>query len=208
MVSQSSGFEVCRRFQSKIGHRTRNPETDGPLVATCIYSEKPKDVLDEIAERILTYFQSRPVSAGELTLQPSPRTLIRAHTNFFVESKEQVFDFKLLGQDVKIKATPTEYTWNYADGATYGPTRDSGYALRNDELGEETHTSYQYQETGDYQVSVTVHFSGEYSVNGGPMIPIDGRGEFTTPTQVISVWKSESRLVDQTCDENPDGWAC
>ncbi|MBM7847196.1 hypothetical protein [Arthrobacter roseus] len=55
---------------------------------------------------------------------------------------------------------------------------------------------------------MTVHFTGEYSVNGGPMIPIDGRGEFTTPSQTISVWKSESRLVDGTCLENPDGWGC
>ncbi len=164
--------------------------------------------MDEIAERILTEFQSQPIVAGELTLQPSPHTLIRANTNFFVESKTQEFDFELLGQKIHITATPTEYTWNYGDGETYGPTTDSGYFLRDDELGEETHTSHQYQETGDYQVSVKVHFKGEYSVNGGTMIPIDGRGEFTTPSQLISVWKSESRLVSGTCLENPDGWAC
>ncbi len=183
-------------------------ETNGVHSPQCVYATNPDDVLERIAGVILEEFQNRPVSPGVLTLQPSPHTLIRANTNFFVESKEQVFDFELLGQDVKIQATPTEYTWNYGDGSTYGPTRDSGYALRDDELGEETHTSYQYQETGDYQVSVTVHFTGEYSVNGGPMIPIDGRGEFATPSQMISVWKSESRLVSGTCLENPDGWAC
>ncbi|MBM7847687.1 PKD domain-containing protein [Arthrobacter roseus] len=176
--------------------------------AQCIYSTNPDDVLGRIAEAIQKQFQSRPVVAGSLTLQPSPHTLIRANTNFFVESKDQVFDLKLLGQDVKIKATPTEYTWNYGDGSTYGPTRESGYVLRDDELGEETQTSHQYPETGDYQVSVTVHFTGEYSINDGPMIPIDGRGEFSTPSQTISVWKSESRLVDGTCLDDPTGWGC
>jgi hypothetical protein len=175
---------------------------------SCIYSEEPVDVMDEIAGVIVREFQRRPVEAGVLTVQPSPHTLIRAHTNFYVKSREQVFDFELLGQDVRIVATPTEYTWHYGDGTSHGPVSDPGAPINAESWGEQTATSHAYQETGDYSVSVTVHYSGEYSVNGGQLIPIDGRGEFITGEQTISVWRSETRNVADDCNENPASWGC
>ncbi len=205
VCTRADGGQLVRWFS---GLKVAPSATWTEIGESCIYAEKPQDVMDEIAGMIEKEFQSRPVKAGELTLQPSPHTLIRANTNFYVESQEQKFDLDLLGQDVKIVATPTEYTWNYGDGTTYGPTSSAGYALHATNLGEETSTSHPYQETGDYPVSVTVHFRGKYAVNGGAMIPIDGRGKFTTGEQTISVWKSESRLVEGTCLDNPNAWGC
>jgi hypothetical protein len=197
-----------RLVQWYAGLKTEDPATWDPAGESCIYSEEPVDVMDEIAGIIVREFQRRPVEAGVLTVQPSPHTLIRAHTNFYVKSREQVFDFELLGQDVRIVATPTEYTWHYGDGTSHGPVSDPGAPINAESWGEQTATSHAYQETGDYSVSVTVHYSGEYSVNGGQLIPIDGRGEFITGEQTISVWRSETRNVADDCNENPASWGC
>ncbi|MBD8043225.1 hypothetical protein H9638_05295 [Arthrobacter sp. Sa2BUA2] len=141
-------------------------------------------------------------------MQPSPHTLIGAHTNVYVEAGEQVFDMNLLGQSIRIVASPTEYTFDYGDGTAYGPARVPGGPLPESRWGEQTATSHAYQSTGDFPVTVTTFFSGEYSVNGGPMVPIDGRAQVTSPAQLLSVWRSESRNVADDCLVNPAGVGC
>ncbi|MSR98337.1 hypothetical protein FYJ28_05800 [Arthrobacter sp. BL-252-APC-1A] len=143
-----------------------------------------------------------------MTLQPSPHTLIGAHTNVYVEASSQVFEMELLGQSIRIEVEPTEYTFNYGDGTSYGPVSTSGGPLPEARWGEQTPTSHMYSQTGDFTVGITTFFSGQYSVNGGPMIPMDGRAEVASPSQVVSVWRAESRNVADNCLVNPAGVGC
>ncbi|MER2137015.1 MAG: hypothetical protein ABS909_04040, partial [Arthrobacter sp.] len=145
---------------------------------------------------------------GTMTLQPSPHTLVGANTNVYVEAQPQVFEMELLGQSIRIEVEPTEYTFDYGDGAAYGPVTTQGAPLPEERWGEQTPTSHAYAQTGDFPVSVTTFFSGEYSVNGGPMIPMDGRAEVASPPQLLSVWRSESRSVADNCLINPAGVGC
>lgn len=175
---------------------------------SCIYSEKPRDIGDQIRESILSEFQSRPIAPSALAFQPSPYTLVGAHTNFYVAAGDQTFDFLMFEQNIRIVARPTEYEWNYGDGLVYGPAPLAGAPLPEERWGDETPTSHVYRETGDYQARVVVYFSGEYSINGGPMVPIDGRAAVPSAPQTISVWKSESRNVADDCLVNPAGFGC
>ncbi|UWX79397.1 hypothetical protein [Arthrobacter jinronghuae] len=175
---------------------------------SCIYSEEPVDVGEQIQAQILTAFQERPIAAGKLVLQPSPHTLIGMETNVYVEAAEQVFEMVLLEQTVRIVATPTEFELNYGDGTVYGPTSVPGAPLAQDRWGEQTQTSHKYTASGDYQVGATVHFSGTYSVNGGPMSPIDGRAAVSSEPQTLSVWRAETRSVADNCLVNPSGVGC
>lgn len=175
---------------------------------SCIYSEKPKDVGDLIRESILSEFQSRPIVPGRLSLEPSPHTLVGVQTNFYVTAEEQNFDFSMFDQLIHIIARPTEYEWNYGDSVTYGPAPHAGAPLPQDRWGEKTTTSHSYKTTGDYMASVIVYFSGEYSINGGPMVPIDGRATVPSAPVGIGVWKSDSRSVADDCIVNPAGYGC
>ncbi|WP_312182948.1 hypothetical protein [Arthrobacter sp.] len=175
---------------------------------SCIYSEDPAAFEERIREAVLTAFQESPITPGQLTMQPSPHTLVGAHTNVYVEAGEQVFEMNLLGQSIRIVVEPTEYTFDYGDGTSLGPVRVPGGPLPEFRWGEQTATSHIYEQTGDFPVTVTTHFSGEYSVNGGPMVPIDGRAQVTSPVQVLSVWRSESRNVADDCLVNPTGVGC
>ncbi|MCC9194272.1 hypothetical protein LOC59_11555 [Arthrobacter sp. zg-Y916] len=175
---------------------------------TCIYSEDPAAFQERLREEVLTAFQEAPIAAGSMVLQPSPHTLVGAHTNVYVEASGQVFEMNLLGQEVRIAVEPTEYTFDYGDGSSYGPAPVPGGPLPESRWGEQTATSHVYGQTGDFPVVVTTFFSGEYSVNGGPLIPIDGRAEVTSPAQVLSVWRTESRNVADNCLVNPTGIGC
>jgi hypothetical protein len=60
----------------------------------------------------------------------------------------------------------------------------------------------------EFPVVLTTHFQGTYSVNGGPELPIPGQGQFSSPPQTISVWRSITRNYADTCLQNPQGQGC
>lgn len=192
------------------GLKTLDPLGWPPLSAnpSCIYSEDPAAFQERLRGEILRAFQEAPITPGSMTLQPSPHTLIGAHTNVYVEAQPQVFEMQLLGQSIRIEVEPTEYTFDYGDGTTYGPVSAPGGPLPEARWGEQTPTSHMYSQTGDFMVGITTFFSGQYSVNGGPMIPMGGRAEVASPSQVLSVWRAESRNVADNCLVNPAGVGC
>lgn len=175
---------------------------------TCIYDEKPVDVLEQIAAQIQRQFESLPISAGTVVAQPNPNTLRGAETNFYADASEQQFDVTMLGQQVHVVATPVQYTWNYGDGTVFGPQPSMGGPLPQDRWGEKTRTSHVYADTGDFQVALTTSFQGTYSVNNGPPLPIPGQGQFSAPPQSISVWRSITRNYADDCNQNPQGQGC
>ena len=95
---------------------TADPVWDLFAGPVCIYSEKPRDILAEIAASISHEFQQSPVNPATVGSQPGPNALRGAETNFYAVAAEQAFDLTLLGQTVHIDATPVSYTWDYGDG--------------------------------------------------------------------------------------------
>lgn len=175
---------------------------------TCLYDAQPEDVLPRIAARILQDFRDLPVAAGTLTAQPSPHTLVGAETNVFASAEEQQFDVTILGQQVQLTATPSQYTFNYGDGTTLGPGASHGGPIPEAEWGTKTRTSHLYSDTGNFDVTVTTSFTGTYSVNNGPALPITGTGEFTSAPQTLQVWRSVTRNYADDCNVNPLGEGC
>ncbi|MFC8411469.1 hypothetical protein [Arthrobacter sp. NPDC057259] len=149
-----------------------------------------------------------PINPGQATAQPSPHTLRGAETNFFAQSAAQQFDITILNQAVHVTATPVQYIWTYGDGTSLGPTPAAGGPLPQERWGEKTSTSHAYAETGDFGVVLTTHFQGTYSVNGGPPLPIPGQGQFSGPSQTVSVWRSITRNFADDCLRNPQGQGC
>ena len=114
----------------------------------------------------------------------------------------------MLAQAVHVTAKPVQYSWSYGDGAGLGPETAAGGPLPQDRWGEKTLTSHVYARTGDFPVVLTTYFQGTYSVNGGPPLPIPGQGQFSSPPQTVSVWRSITRNYADTCLQNPQGQGC
>ncbi|MDQ6740531.1 MAG: hypothetical protein M3021_09270, partial [Actinomycetota bacterium] len=173
-----------------------------------VYSERPRDILAEIAASIEHEFQNSPVVPATVASQPGPNTLRGAETNLYADAVEQAFDINLLGQKVHIKARPISYVWDYGDGISLGPTPNSGAQLPQDRWGEKTPTSHIYTITGDFGVTVATHFRGTYSVNGGAPLAIPGQGTFISAPLPVSVWRSVTKTYADDCHQNPLGVGC
>jgi len=176
---------------------------------TCLYDPEPGNTLANIAARILNDFRQLPINPGTLQAQPFPHTLKGGPTNFYTTATAQTFDLTILGQAVHLTATPTNHTYTFGDGTTLGPTPATGYPIPQTEwLTNQTRTSHAYTDTGNYPATATTTFTGTYSVNNGPPLPINGTLNLTTPAITIQVWKTQRALVADTCDQNPNSWGC
>lgn len=153
-------------------------------------------------------FQSQPIIAAAVISEPNNFGLLGGHNNFWADVDEQEFAFDTLGDQVLIRAWPVAYDWNYGDGATKTTQTAGNPVPEADWLLVETPTSHVYGATGDYNLVLTTRFNGDYSVNGGPWIPIAGQAAVQSEPHLVSIWRSDNRLVDGTCAENRSAWGC
>lgn len=153
-------------------------------------------------------FQRLNVAPALSTVEPAPDTLKNMNTNVFAVAQAQVFQTELGGFPVAVRAYPTQYSWNYGDGTTLGPTPLTGAPLSEGDWDIPTDTSHVYAETGDYSVTLTTYFYGEYNVAGTGWQPVAGFNEVASAPVPISVWKATVRNVADDCNENPRSFGC
>ncbi len=72
----------------------------------------------------------------------------------------------------------------------------------------ETPTSHRYTRTGDFQLTLTTYFAGDYSVDGGPFQPVAGEAAVVSEPHFMSIWRTEGHNVSENCIENPQGIGC
>lgn len=137
----------------------------------------------------LEAFRRLPLPAGGVRVQPpSGRTLINVPTNMFVDADPVLLDTTVLGAAVKVRATPVLFRWTFGDGAKL-ETADPGApypALR---------TAHTYSSAGRRQVNLVTEYTGEYSVGGGPWLPVQGRAAVASPPVVLTVLAARNHLV-------------
>jgi hypothetical protein len=138
---------------------------------------------------VLAAFRELPLPAATARVQPEGPTLVNVETIFYTDAAEQTFDITLLGQPVAVTATPVEYTWHTGDGTTLGPTTSPGAPYPDHDV------AHIYLDSEPYQASVDVTYGGEFSVDGGPTIPIPGTVTIAGPQVAVEVLEARAQLV-------------
>jgi hypothetical protein len=155
----------------------------------------------------LEEFQKQPVLAATILSQPSNFGLRNAHSNIYAQAREQEFTFAFQDASIVLKARPVSYRWDYGDGTSVTTTSPGG-PVNGNAFDTPTATSHQYARTGDFQVTVTTFFAGDYSVDGGPFQPVAGEAAVVSTPHLMSIWRTQSHQVSQDCLENPTGIGC
>jgi hypothetical protein len=155
----------------------------------------------------LEEFEKQPVLAAVIVSQPSNFGLRNAHSNLYADAQEQEFTFEFQDAAIVLKARPVSYQWNYGDGTT-ALTTNPGGPVAGDAFDTQTPTSHQYQETGDFDLTLTTYFAGDYSVDGGPFQPVAGEAAVVSAPHLMSIWRTEGHNVSENCIENPTGIGC
>jgi PKD repeat protein len=134
-------------------------------------------------------FRRLPLPAGVVHIQPpNGRTLVNVPTNVYVDAEEIVLPTQVLGFPVRVRATPSRFTWRFGDGRTM-TTKDSGAPYPR------MTTTHTYTRPQTARVALTTVYTGEYSVAGGPFQPIDGTATVESPGAALTVLAAESRLT-------------
>jgi hypothetical protein len=178
-----------------------------PMCVSVAEAEGGEEVI-ELPTFTLQDFETLDVAPAASAVEPSPDTLRGMHTNVFATAQPQQFTTELGGFPVQVRAVPVQYLWDYGDGTTLGPTELSGAPLEPGAWDVPTDTSHVYTQTGDYAVTLTTYFYGEYSVAGGPWLPVVGLNDVTSAPVPLSVWRSTVRNYADDCLENPQGAGC
>ncbi|MEP7795449.1 hypothetical protein [Sanguibacter sp. 25GB23B1] len=138
-------------------------------------------------------FQALPITPSVIVVGPTGGWLpVQMDNIAYTDATPQILATTIVGQPVTVRATPTEFTWDWADGSTPTTTTDPGHAWPH-------HTvAHPYTQAGDYAVTMTTRWTGELSLDGGTTYqPIDGTATTTTTAPSISVTELRSRLVTE-----------
>ncbi|WP_417364207.1 hypothetical protein [Glutamicibacter arilaitensis] len=139
-------------------------------------------------------FRSFPIAGSKLTSNPNRFSLRNGHTHFWASEDAQEFTSNLSGADVRIRAIPVQWNWNYGDGAT-NSFDFPGENIPTHTLHQETPTSHSYENTGTFSVSATTLYRGEFSVDGGSWQAIPGQAVVPSEPIEIDVWRTAKELI-------------
>jgi hypothetical protein len=164
---------------------------------TCFPQLVPaKPVLD--TARILAAFHNTAWSKPTVHIQPEGNvTLVTLPTYFEVTwpaagyKPGEIDPVTLLGNPVRIRPTAHAYNYVFGDGTTSGRTTSSGGTYPD---GDITHA---YAKKGRYTTRIDITYGGEYSIGGGPWIPIPDTVTIPGQPQTLTVKTAHARLVSK-----------
>ena len=120
---------------------------------------------------------------------PGGQVLINIETNAYASAGRVVVPTEVLGQSVRVRARPVGYAWDYGDGTAVGPVPDPGGPY------PDLTNAHVYTAPGTYLVTLTTTYAGEFSVGGGPWLPIEGTAQVTSPAQAVTAHALSNELV-------------
>lgn len=145
---------------------------------------------------ILAAFHNTAFAKPTVHVQPEGNvTLVTLATYFEVTwptvgfQPGEVDTVTLMGSQVRIRPTNQGYTYLFGDGTSEGPTSSPGGIYPN---GDITHT---YAKAGTYSSHIDITYGGEFSVGGGPWLPIDDTVSIPGQPQTVTVRTAKARLV-------------
>ncbi len=102
----------------------------------------------------------------------------------------------LLDQAVVIRSTAIGYTWSF--GGVQVPANWPGRPYADDcsPVTCEGYVSFPFTERGEYQIGLTVTWTGEFSVNGGAWQPVSDVGTTISPPQAVTILEAHAVLTD------------
>ena len=137
-------------------------------------------------------FRRLPLTASTPTVQPGHgRSLIRMPLIVHTDPTPQDLTTTVLGTTVRVRATPSSFTWDFGDGAAPLSTTDPGAPYPHHTL---THT---YDQVGTFPVTLTTTWTGQYQLPGGPWLPVTGTATTTSTPIPITTEEARARLVAQ-----------
>ncbi|HKJ12817.1 MAG TPA: hypothetical protein VJ976_10580 [Ornithinimicrobium sp.] len=145
---------------------------------------------------IVAQFHRTDFALPQVSVEPpGGRTLVHLPTFYELTwpdegvEPEEVDTTSLVGREVRIRPLFVNATYDFGDGASFGPVKSLGGRYPD---GEVQHV---YSSKAVVEPSISVTYGGEYSVDGGDWETIPGSITVDGPGQSLDVLTSRNRLV-------------
>ncbi|EYR63953.1 hypothetical protein N866_16915 [Actinotalea ferrariae CF5-4] len=138
-------------------------------------------------------FRRLPLVASVPSIQPADgRNLVNMPLIVFTDGRPQQLATTVLGVAVIVRATPTQFSWEFGDGTAPLVTSDPGASYPD-------HTvSHPYPREGTYIVQLTTTWRGEFQVAGSSVWqPVDGTATTVSDPFTVTVEEAVPRLVSR-----------
>lgn len=149
-------------------------------------------------------FQTFDIPAPAIFAWPKDWAVVGKPAAFWTDVDVSYIDMTLLTYAVTVKVTPEKYQWNFGDDTGLTTTTKGAKPLP----GAAPAIGHDFQRAGPTTVTMTTTFSGEFSVDGGPWLPIDGYAYVASNELSIDVYRFHRYLVDTDCTTDPGGPDC
>lgn len=149
-------------------------------------------------------FQNYDIPPSVIHMSPDGWGVTRNKTVFYADAGVKTIDMTILGYAVTVKATPVAYAWDFGDGTEARTTSPGSPPVE----GQEPSLYHVYGEKGTYEVNLTTYYTGMFQVDGGPWLVIEGQAAIASDPLEADIYRYHRYLVDEACNENPNGPDC
>ena len=137
---------------------------------------------------ITTQFKRLMILKADVHAQPDGDTLVNYDTGFYTTTRAVTLpEFSLLGSTIRVTAHPQRYDWTFGDGTT---ADDAGPGAK-----DALDVSHTYRRTGSLRVSLTVTWTGTFTVDGGAARDVFGTAQTTSLPTPLQVKQARAELV-------------
>ncbi len=181
-------------FRRELDRTTGTPVSSWDrLDSVCLGADTPLPIpaIARVAGLVRREFKADAVIRTSASYQPRDGGVVNLETIFYASTPRTITlsPLRILGLDVAITATATNYHWQWGDGESLD-TASPGAPYPDQDV---THV---YRRPGSYQVQVTVTYTGTYTIDGGASQPIVGTVTVPGPTAGITVREARAELVE------------
>ena len=145
-------------------------------------------------------FYSTKVTVPTPTIAPKTTTYANFPNIYWSDVKTYEQPTDITAANVRLKLIPVSYRWDFGDGETMtledaGKPYDPALTKTTYDAEENYDNIHRYRELGTFDVTLTVVFHGQYSVNGSAWTNIAGSLTATSPAHPITVREARAQLV-------------
>ena len=137
---------------------------------------------------VLNAFRRIPLPELRSYSQPADKTLINFDTIFYTRAEPLTRQLTLLGQRVWLEITPSRFEWVHGDG-TSATTETAGAPYPAKDV---VHRYADAHTTVHHRVVVT--WTAQWSLNGGPLRPVNGTVTTTGPATPLRIAEASPAL--------------
>lgn len=179
-------------------YRAPRGTTDWESTGT-VCLNNPDEITQTITEtEIREAFTTLTWPAADLIIDPDPRTLVNTDTAFHTNRTQPVTQtITLLGTEITLQATPTTWTWHWAQpGDPATPTDLTPHTTTTPGTPRPHPTiTHTYTRKGQTHPSVDVTYTGQYQIANGPWHPITNTHTVPGTPTPLTIHQARPRLI-------------